>query len=315
MELTNFKSIFDLIKAFPSEQSCIDHLEKLRWNGKVVSPFDENSKVYKCKNNRYRCSNTKKYFNVKTGTIFDNTKIPLLKWFLALYVFSSHKKGISSHQLAKDVSITQKSAWFLLHRLRHAFEHPDFKEVAENTIIEIDETFVGGKEKNKHFDKKIKGNKGRSTTTKAVVLGMLQRGNEEKASEVIAVVIPDTQQQSIEPVIKENVAETTTVMTDEWGAYNELHKTYKHMRVNHSAKQYVDGMASTNGIENFWSHLKRGIIGIYHQISRKHLQKYVNEFALRFNSRKDETQVRFNDVLQNISGKRLTYKKLIQVCQ
>jgi len=118
-----FKSIFDLIKAFPTEQSCIDHLERLQWNGEPVSPFDATSKVYKCKDNRYKCKNTGKYFNVRTGTIFDNTKIPLQKWFMALYVFSSHKKGISSHQLAKDISVTQKSAWFLLHRLRYAFDH------------------------------------------------------------------------------------------------------------------------------------------------------------------------------------------------
>lgn len=122
--LPEFKSIFDLLKTFPTEQTCIDHLEKLRWEGNVVSPFDEDSKVYKCAGNKYKCKNTGKYFNVRTNTIFDNTKIPLQKWFLALYVFSSPKKGISSHQLAKDISVTQKSAWFLLHRLRYAFDHP-----------------------------------------------------------------------------------------------------------------------------------------------------------------------------------------------
>lgn len=125
--LPEFKSIFDLLKAFPTEQSCIDHLENLSWGGNPVSPFDAASKVYKCAGNKYKCKNTGKYFNVRTNTIFDNTKIPLQKWFLALYVFSSHKKGISSHQLAKDISVTQKSAWFLLHRLRYAFDHPNFK--------------------------------------------------------------------------------------------------------------------------------------------------------------------------------------------
>lgn len=136
--LPEFKSIFDLFRAFPTEQSYIDHLERLSWNGNPVSPFAPESKVYKCANNKYKCKNTGKYFNIRTGTIFDNTKIPLQKWFLALYVFSSHKKGISSHQLAKDISVTQKTAWFLLHRLRYAFDHPNFKQTLGN-IVEIDE--------------------------------------------------------------------------------------------------------------------------------------------------------------------------------
>ena len=116
--VSDFKSIFDLIKAFPTEEDCIHHLERLRWNGNVVSPFDASSQVYTCKGNKYKCKNTAKYFNVKTGSIFDNTKIPLIKWFMALYIFSSHKKGLSSHQLSRDITVTQKTAWFILHRLR-----------------------------------------------------------------------------------------------------------------------------------------------------------------------------------------------------
>src|SRR5687768_5437573 len=136
--LPQFKSILDLLNTFPTEQHCIDHLERLRWNGIVVSPFDPESKVYKCAGNRYKCKNTGKYFNVKVGTIFEDTKIPLQKWFMALYIFSSHKKGISSHQLAKDIDVMQKTAWFLLHRLRYAFEHPNFQSTLSNTV-EIDE--------------------------------------------------------------------------------------------------------------------------------------------------------------------------------
>ncbi|MBN3034740.1 MAG: IS1595 family transposase, partial [Bacteroidales bacterium] len=146
--MSKFATIYDLIKKFPDEQTCINHLEALRWGGKVISPFDPDSQVYKCKGNRYRCRNTQKYFNVKTGTIFEDTKIPLQKWFMALYIFSSHKKGISSHQLAKDIGVTQKTAWFLLHRLRYAFNHPSFKNILENHV-EADETYIGGDEKNK----------------------------------------------------------------------------------------------------------------------------------------------------------------------
>lgn len=304
--LTEFKSILDLLKAFPNEQSCIDHLEMIRWNGEVVSPFDENSKVYKCANNKYKCKSTGKYFNVRTNTVFDNTKIPLQKWFLALYVFSSHKKGISSHQLAKDISVTQKSAWFLLHRLRYAFDHPNFKATLEGHV-EIDETFVGGKNKNRHSDKKVENSQGRSFKDKTPVLGMLQReGN------VIASVVPDTKQNTVEPIIFEVVDKDAIVYTDEWVAYNNLGENFSHQRVNHGAKEYVNGMAYTNGIENFWSHLKRGIDGIYHWVSREHLQSYVNEYTLRFNTRKFSVQSRFDLVLCGSLDKRLTYKGLIK---
>lgn len=139
------KSILQLLKAFPDEQSCIDHLEQLRWNGDVVSPFDSNSKVYNCKGNKYKCKGTGKYFNVKTNTIFDNTKMPLQKWFLAIWLVTSHKKGISSLQLGRDLDITQKSAWFMLQRIRNCFGlNNDDKMEGE---IEADETYVGGKDK------------------------------------------------------------------------------------------------------------------------------------------------------------------------
>ena len=141
--VTDFNSIFDLNKTFPTELDCINHLEKLRWNGNAISPFDESSQVYKCAGNKYKCKNTGKYFNVKTVSVFDNTKIPLLKWFMALYIFSAHRKGMSSHQLARDITVTQKTAWFMLHRLRYAFDHPEFKKITVNNPAEIDETYIG----------------------------------------------------------------------------------------------------------------------------------------------------------------------------
>lgn len=328
--LPEFKSIFDLLKAFPTEQSCIDHLEKLSWNGNPVSPFSPASKVYKCAGNKYKCKDTGKYFNVRTGTIFDNTKIPLQKWFLALYVFSSHKKGISSHQLARDISVTQKSAWFLLHRLRYAFDHPNFK-VAVGEIVEIDETFVGGKAINKHANKKKKNESGNTTHDQTPVIGMIERAEyttverphkldptktvEEKIvtkeSKIIAVAIPDRQKNTLLPLIYDVVKEGATIMTDELPAYKDLAKDYTHLSVNHGAKEYVNAMAHTNGIENFWSHLKRGIDGIYHWVSTEHLQAYVDEFTLRFNTRKFATQDRFDFILSAVSNKRLTYNELI----
>jgi len=150
---TALNTVLDLIKIFPDEQSCIDHLEQLRWNGIVVSPFDSESKVYVCKNNRYRCKNTGKYFNVKTATIFDNTKVALQKWFLAIWLITSHKKGVSSVQLATDLGVTQKTAWFMLQRIRKCFGIDNDGELTDE--VGVDEAYVGGKSKNRHLDKKI----------------------------------------------------------------------------------------------------------------------------------------------------------------
>jgi transposase-like protein len=301
-----FKSLMQLAKAFPDDQSCIDHLEWLRWQGNVVSPFNSNSKVYKCKNNRYKCSATNKYFNVLTGTIFENTKIKLQHWFLAIYLFTVHKKGISSYQLAEELAITQKTAWFMLQRIRYAMEHENFIKEMEG-VVEVDETFVGGKNKNRHWDKKVKNSQGRSFKDKTPVLGMLNRD-----SHVQCVVIPDTKTESIQPIIRDRVKPGSVIISDEWNAYRGLASDYGHMVVDHGRGQYVNALgATTNTIEGFWSGFKKGLIGIYHNVvSRKHLQRYANEFSFRYNTRKYDTQERFYLLLQGTNNKRLTYKAL-----
>jgi transposase-like protein len=297
-----FKSIHDFLAVFPDEQACINHLEQIRWGGNIISPFDETSKVYKCAGNKFKCKNTGKYFNAKTGTIFESTNIKLMKWFLALYVFSSHKKGISSYQLAKDIDVTQKSAWFMLHRLRYAFGNTDKQEF--ESIVEIDETYVGGNEKNKHKEKR-NSESGRSLKSKVPVLGMKDR----QSGNVSAQVVADTKSDTLYPVIFDRVKGGSVVITDEYHSYHRLSDYYDHSRVVHSAKQYVDGIFHTNGIENFWSHLKRGIDGIYHWVSFEHLQSYVDEYALRYNTRTFTTSSRFDYILSNMTC-RLTYKEL-----
>ncbi len=303
--MSQFKSLLDFLKSHPAEQNCINYFEKLRWGNKVVSPFDPSSKVYKCANNQYRCKNTSKYFNVKTGTVFRNSKISLQKWLWALYLFSSNKKGVSSCQLAKHIGITQKSAWFLLHRSRYTFKHSVFIKEMLKGSVEIDETFIGGKNKNRHWDKKVPNSQGRSWKDKVPVLGMIERGGN-----LITRVVSNTKQSTIEPIIKANVKENSNVYTDEWFAYKDLGKWFNHQIVNHNAKQYVSGKATTNRIENPWSHLKRMIYGTYHWVSKEHLSKYVDEFTLRFNTRKYRERERFDLVLLLSVGMKLTYREL-----
>ncbi len=298
----DFNSIIDLLKTFPTEQSCIEHLEQLRWNGFVVSPFDNASKVYKCKGNKYRCKNTGKYFNVRTNTLFDNTKIELQKWFLAIWLVTSHKKGISSIQLSKDIDVTQKTAWFMLQRIRNCFG-VDVEQLDND--VEIDETFIGGKNKNRHTSKKVEDSQGRSCKDKTPVLGMIER-----KGAIIAKVVEDTKGKTLVPEIIKNVKNTASVITDEWLGYNSLQKIYDHTFVKHNSGEYVNGKIYTNTIEGFWSLLKRGIVGIYHFTSKKHLQKYVDEFAFRYNTRDNKESNRFNLLLSNLEN-RLTYKELI----
>jgi len=218
---TNFNSIIELLKAFSTEQECINHLETLRWNGFVVSPFDSTSKVYKCQGNKYRCRNTGKYFNVKTNTLFDNTKIELQKWFLAIYLVTSHKKGISSLQLSRDLDVTQKTAWFMLQRIRNCFGIENCTELKNE--VEIDETFIGGKNKNRHADKKVENSQGRSVKDKTPILGMVERGGK-----IAAVQVENTSAEQLTPEIIKHVKDAT-IYTDEWLGYRQLDKIYNHL--------------------------------------------------------------------------------------
>lgn len=290
-------------KSFPTEESCIKYYEKLRWNGKVVSPFDKDSKVYKCSNGRYRCANTGKYFNVKTGTIFENTKLPMQYWFYAMFLFLSHKRGVSSCQLARDLGVTQKTAWTMLHKLRSYMECEN-KAKLENEV-EIDETFVGGKNKNRHKDKRVKRCQGRSFKDKVPVFGMYQRGGK-----LVAMTVPNTKAETLTPHIRKYIKDGSIIFTDGW-EYGELKENYTQLSVDHGSGFYgtmaIDTntgeciSVTTNSIENVWSHFKRTIFGTYYKVSKKHLQRYVNEFVFRFTTRNGTDIDRFNILLQNVA--------------
>lgn len=302
----DFNSILEIIRTFPDDQSCIDHLEAIRWNGNVVSPFDATSKVYDCKGNKYKCKETGKYFNVKTNTLFDNTKIDLQKWFIGIWLVTSHKKGISSIQLGKDLGITQKSAWFMLQRIRNCFGIDHSEDDQLTGEVEIDETYVGGKAKNrKNAIQKDKSFGTKDRLRKSVVMGMVQRDGELRAKHV-----GNGSASSLLPQIDHNISKDATIYSDELTVYRGLHRVYDHKAVMHGKKEYVRGRVHTNTIESFWAILKRGIFGVYHFTSRKHLHFYVDEFVFRYNSRDFKEADRFNLFLSQ-SENRLTYKELI----
>lgn len=304
--MLKFSSILDLIRAFPNEQSCIDYLTQLRWKNGVVSPFDTTSKVYVCKDNRYKCKNTGKYFNARTNTIFEGSKISLQNWFIAIYLYTSHKRGISSYQLARDLAVTQKTAWFILQRLRYATEHEAFQKAFEG-IVQCDETFVGGKNKNRHKDKKVPQSQGRSFKDKVPVFGAI----EESTGWVKAIVVSDTKGQTIKPLLYQHIKQDSHVMTDEWTAYKNIGNYFHtHTYVDHAKKQYADEGTTTNAIECFWSHLKRSIIGVYYKTSKRHLQLYLNEMTFRYNTKELRTDKRFEMYLEKTQQKRLTWQSL-----
>jgi len=299
----NFKSLSDLLTVFPNEQTIINYLEKQRWDGNVISPYDPTSKVYKCANNWYKCKNTKRFFNVKTGTAFAYTKLKLRDWFIASYLFA-RKKGVSSCQLARDLNITQKTAHFLLKDLRDSNEQSNFIKDTLKGFVEVDETFIGGKNKNRHWDKKVPNSQGRSWKDKVPVLVMIERNGN-----LIAQVVQNTKQNILETVINNHVKKGSNVYTDEWYRHSNLAQNYNHKITNHSIKQYVNGEASTNSAESFNNFLKGTIKGTYHWISKKHTQKYVDEIVFRYNTRKYSTEERFNLMLSSIMGKSLTYRE------
>lgn len=303
--MKRFRSILDLVRAFPDEQSCINYLEQILWKDSVVSPFDTTSKVYKCANNRYKCKNTGKYFNVRTNTIFEGSKIPLQLWFIAIFLYLTQKRGISSYQLAQHLGVTQKSAWFILYRLRYATEHQSFIRTFSG-IVECDETFIGGKNKNRHWDKKVPHSQGRSFKDKIPVFGILER----ESKQVKAIVIPNTQSQIIQPLIYQHIERGSAVMTDEWYAYKGINKGYTHSFVDHYRQQYANGETSTNGIECFWSHLKRSVMGVYYHTSKRHLQLYLNEMVFRYNTKIAKQDKKFDMFLNGIKEKRVTWHSL-----
>lgn len=301
-------SLMQLFRMFPDEHVTEDWIEGLRW-GKdreaIHCPHCGGTERITARVNRkpmpWRCGDCRKYFSVRTGTCMAQSKIPLQKWVFAIYLHMTSLKGVSSMKLHRELDITQKSAWFLSHRIRKAYEMPEAVFVGPS---EADETYMGGKEKNKHAAKKAYA--GRGTVGKVPVAGLRDRAT----GHVKAEVVSDTSKETLQGFVTAHTDEGSTVYTDDARAYQGL-PNRKHEAVKHSVGEYVNGMASTNGLESFWASLKRGYHGTFHHMSVEHLHRYVDEFATRHNWRNEDTVDMMANTVAGMIGKRLMYKDLI----
>jgi transposase-like protein len=297
-------STIQLFAMFPDQETARVYLESRLWpNGVACPTCSGQDRITTRKGGFYRCNQCKLDFTVRTGTIFERSHVPLHKWIHAMYLLVTSRKGISSMQLAKEIGITQKSAWFVLQRLREACGNDP---TVLQGIIEVDETYIGGKEGNKHVGKKQ--NLGRGTIGKTAVVGMRERGGRTKAMTVKAV---DTV--TLHATVQENIETGSTLHTDEHSGYQGLGPAYQHETVNHKGGEYARHGVTTNSIESVWAVLKRGLHGVYHHASPKHLDRYVQEFAFRLNEGnvKRHTLERLDSFIAASSGRRLTYERLI----
>lgn len=315
IDFARFNSLIALATYFDTPSKCRKALAESRWEkGDVVCPLCGKHHCYTRKDGSYRCPECSKNFSVTVGTIFENTKISLVKWFMAMYLISTHKKGISSVQLATDIAVTQKTAWYILHKLRSLYS--EHNNLLLEGVVECDEMYLGGREINKHECKRTPKTQGRSTKTKQPIFGMAMVWETEEVNIetgeikykthtlVNARKVEDAKTTTLIPVIEKYVAAGSHIVTDELAAYNSIDTAkYSHSIVRHGVKEYSISGNSTNGIEGFWGQFKRTIFATYHFASRKYLQRYIDEAVYRYNTKELKASERFNQMFAASVGR------------
>lgn len=293
INLAHFNSLPQIFRHFRDKATCLKFIEEQIYpDGLVACPYCGGMHPYRRGDGRFKCRECGSSFSILQETIFQDTKLPLYKWFGAIFLMSTHSKGVSSKQAAIDLGVTQKTAWFMLHKIRTTFAQS--APILEDEV-EIDETYVGGRETNKHESKKVEGTQGRSTKTKTPVFGMAQReGN------VFAIKVEDTRSATLMPIIKNHIKVGSVVYTDETNIYCNLNDNgYVREIVNHSQKEFAVGRKYTNTIEGFWGQFKRMVYGTYHFVSRYYMQRYVDEAVFRYNNRKKKGGERFAALMEH----------------
>lgn len=319
------KTLQETIKYFSDFENCRQFMVEMRWpDGKVKCPTCNSERVVYLQNARlYKCyeKHSRPKFSLKVGTIFEDSPIPLEKWLPAVWLLTGCKNGISSYEIHRDLGVTQKTAWFMMHRIRLALQTNSLLKLGGGSgEIEVDETFIGGKARNMHKSVKARRitGQGHNVDDKAIVMGILERGKgtkkERTVSQVRTAIITDRKKDTLHPIVKEHVTAGSALYSDELTGYMGLETEYERGVVDH-ATAYVDGKIHTNGMENFWSLLKRGLNGTYVSVEPFHLFRYIDEQAFRFNNRGNKKYPvhdgdRFRMAMSQIVGKRLTYKEL-----
>jgi transposase-like protein len=301
-------SLLEAVPFFSDPDNCLDFMVQLRWPSGITCPrCGEKEPSFLTTRRLWKCKSCKKQFSAKVGTIFEDSPIPLEKWLPALWLVVNCKNGISSYEMGRALKVSQRSSWFMTHRIRLAMQTGSFGKLAGE--VEVDETYIGGKARNMHKGKRQLKITGTGGMGKVVVMGLLERHGDDGHSTVEAKVVPNVRRKTLAPEVRQRVEQGSEVFTDALRSYDDLGAEYVHQVIDH-AEKYAEGKIHTNGLENFWSLLKRAIKGTYVSVEPFHLFRYLDEQTFRFNARKMTDGQRFLRAAQGIIGKRVTYKDL-----